>query len=380
MSRKEEQFEKTYLAALRLHLEAPARDGVAAAQALGRTAAATGIGALGMARSHARALRRLAPARYIGNDGGAILRKAEPFLLSALAPLEQSHRTIRRTDNHVRALEDSLRHSTAAQTATTLRLERESARRRRAEDSVAKGVRHYRQLLNRSERTQERLRCMTRRVLWAQEEERKEISRQLHDEIAQILTGINVQLAVLKQASLVSNRGLRQRIARTQRFVEKSVTVVHRFARELRPALLDDLGLIPALRSFLRSLPGRKNLRTRFTADAGVEVMDNAKRTVLYRVAQEALVNAARHAGAKLVTVQIRKRPHAVELMIHDNGRSFDVPRALDAHSGNHLGLLGMRERVDMVGGSLTIESAPGKGTRICAFVPLAKPRRTHSA
>lgn len=380
MSINEKQFEKAYLAALRLHLNKPASQGSAAAQTLGRSAVAAGIGSLGLARSHTRSLRRLAPARYVGNDGGAVLRKAESFLLSALAPLEQSPQSINRTDNHVRDLEHSLRHSQSAQTASTLRLERESARSRRAEESVAKGVRHYRLLLNRSERTQEQLRRMTRRVLWAQEEERKEISRQLHDEIAQILTGINVQLAVLKQASLVSNRGLRQRIARTQRFVDKSVTVVHRFARELRPALLDDLGLIPALRSFLRSLPGRKNMRTRFTADAGVEVMDNAKRTVLYRVAQEALTNVARHAGAKLVTVQIRKLPHAVELVVHDNGRSFDVQRALDANTGKHLGLLGMRERVDMVGGSLTIESTPGQGTRICAFVPLAKTSRPRTA
>ena len=108
--------------------------------------------------------------------------------------------------------------------------------------------------------------------------------------------------------------------------------------------------------------------------------MDNAKRTVLYRVAQEALTNVARHAGAKLVTVQIRKLPHAVELVVHDNGRSFDVQRALDANTGKHLGLLGMRERVDMVGGSLTIESTPGQGTRICAFVPLAKTSRPRTA
>ncbi|HLP00652.1 MAG TPA: sensor histidine kinase [Opitutaceae bacterium] len=231
----------------------------------------------------------------------------------------------------------------------------------------------------RSQVAQEQLRRMTRRVITAQEEERKLISRELHDEIAQILTGINVQLAILKQASTVNDRGLRQRIAHTQRFVEKSVTAVHRFARELRPAVLDDLGLVPALRALIRNQPEGRSLHIRFVSDPGIEVLDGAKRTVIYRVAQEALTNVARHAHATQATVQVKKSPLGIELEVRDNGRAFDVQRVLGSRNRKHLGLLGMRERVEMVGGVLTIESSPGKGTAICAHIPLKKTAKAAS-
>ena len=379
MSTKEAQFAGRYLAALRLHLQRPDRDGVSTALALGRSAVVAGCGARVVARAHGRALRQLAPSRYRGDDGGEILRHAEPFFLGTLAPIEKNQRAIRKSATQVRALEASLRRSASALATATHRLQIEAARSRRAEEKLAGNAQHYRLLLDRSGRLQDQLRHMARRVLSAQEQERKEISRELHDEIAQILAGINVQLAILKQASAVNNLGLRQRIALAQRYVQKSVKVVRRFARELRPALLDDLGLIPAVRSFMRTLPGRKHLRFRFTAEDAVEVLDIAKRTVLYRVAQEALLNVARHAGAKLASVELRKLPLAVQLEVHDDGRSFAVQRMMDSTTQKHLGLLGMRERVHMVGGTLTIESAPGKGTTVCAVVPLAQRRRTRS-
>jgi len=147
---------------------------------------------------------------------------------------------------------------------------------------------------------------------------------------------------------------------------------VHRFARQLRPPVLDDLGLIPAVHSQVKEFAQRTRIRTGFSAITAVERLTNEKRTVLYRVIQEALTNVAKHAQATLAKVRItRQLDGAIRLEIHDNGKSFQVQRVLLGKGRKRLGLLGMRERVEMVGGRFTVESAPGKGTTIRAQIPL---------
>jgi signal transduction histidine kinase len=172
-------------------------------------------------------------------------------------------------------------------------------------------------------------------------------------------------------------RQLKDKIARTQRLVESSVDAVHRFARELRPAVLDDLGLIPALHAYCNGLAARKKLKIQFTAFRGVEQLASEKRTVLFRVTQEALTNVARHARATRVRLTISKAPGRVRLEIVDNGKSFSVRKILRART-KRLGLVGMRERVEMVGGTLTVESTVGKGTTVCAEIPFTseKPKK----
>jgi signal transduction histidine kinase len=155
--------------------------------------------------------------------------------------------------------------------------------------------------------------------------------------------------------------------------VEKSLQIVHQFARELRPASLDDLGLIPALHTYIKDFPKRRGRRIQFAAFAGVEAMDNDKRTVLYRVAQEALTNVAKHAQASVVRVAIIKAPAGVCLEIADNGKAFNVDRVVSGQGGQRLGLIGMRERVEMVGGRFSVVSGPGKGTTIRAEIPFGK-------
>jgi PAS domain S-box-containing protein len=250
----------------------------------------------------------------------------------------------------------------------------EIARRRTVEASLKESERCQRELLAKSQELHAQLRRLTHRILLTQEEERKEISRQLHDEIAQILAGIKVQLTALSEIASARPRDLRRRIAKTRRLVGDSIDIVHRFARGLRPALLDDLGLVPALRSLVKELADRKGLRIRLTAFPGVEALDGVRRTVLYRVAQEALTNVARHAHARHAAVRLLKIPDAVRLEIHDDGKSFSAERALSAKRQGHLGLLGMRERVEMVGGRLSITSAPGEGTTVTAEIPLDFP------
>jgi signal transduction histidine kinase len=174
-------------------------------------------------------------------------------------------------------------------------------------------------------------------------------------------------------------KGISRKIARTQQLVEKSVDLVHQFARELRPTALDDLGLIPALHAFMKEFTKRTGIHIHFTTftSGRIKQLDNATRTVIYRVAQEALTNVARHAHASRVEARIQKLPRAVGLTIQDNGKSFQVARVLDAKKNKRLGLLGMRERVEMVGGSLRIESAPGKGTSIRAEIPFTNGSRS---
>ncbi len=240
--------------------------------------------------------------------------------------------------------------------------------------ATEKGRAQFKFLFEESEFMQKKLRHLARQLLSAQEDERRHISRELHDEVVQTLVGINVSLAGLGQAADCSPRALKAKITRTQRLVEKSVTAVHDFARELRPAALDDLGLIPALHAYTKQLAKNGNLKIHLTAFAGVEAVESEKRTVLYRVAQEALINVERHAKATEVEVRLTAIPGAVRLEIHDNGKSFQVLQALSPKTNQRLGLLGLRERVEMVGGTVHIESAPGHGTTVRAEIPF-RPR-----
>src|SRR5439155_9447615 len=131
-----------------------------------------------------------------------------------------------------------------------------------------------------------------------------------------------------------------QNITRTQQFVQQSVEIVHRFARELRPAVLDDLGLIPGLHTFMKGCREKTGIRVSLSAFAAVEQVNGDKRTVLYRVAQEALNNVARHAQASRAEVRIQKLDGAICMKIKDNGKGFQEESLLRAKKRKRLGLL----------------------------------------
>jgi len=236
--------------------------------------------------------------------------------------------------------------------------------------STRLGEEQNRVLLLESQEMQKKLRRLTHQILTAQEEERKKISRELHDEVVQTLVGINVELSALVHGNSPDIHRLKDKITGTQRLVEKSVDAVHRFARDLRPAVLDDLGLIPALHAFCVGLAERKKIKIKLTAFGGVEALESDKRTVLFRVAQEALNNVARHARATRVRLTISRVQTTIRLEIADNGKSFPVKKIFLAKNNKRLGLVGMKERVEMVGGNLTIVSVSGKGTTVCAEIP----------
>jgi PAS domain S-box-containing protein len=258
-------------------------------------------------------------------------------------------------------------------TASNKKLEAEIVRRRTTEVALAQSERHQFQLLKKSDRMQEQLRNLSHKILRAQEEERKRISRELHDIVAQTLVGIHLHLTALTEKGIRNPQNLQERVARTQELLEESVETMHRFARELRPKMLDDLGLIPALHAYLEEFTKRTGVLSRLTAFAATEKASLATRTVLYRVAQEALSNVANHAQASHVHVYIEKRTDSVQMSITDDGRSFDVAQALRPQGMGRLGLLGMRERLEMVGGSFDVKSTVGVGTVITAQIPLSK-------
>ena len=362
-----------YLALLRAHL---ARDGSAAANAartIGRRAVARGVAAVELAQIHEAALRKLARSRDFAAGRGTAIRRAAGFLTEALRPVEAERVEILQANRRlVRRMETLRRHATAMARARR-RLEREIRRRQAGEVRIVRAKTQYHALHLESQVMQGKLRNLARQIMSAQEEERRKISRELHDEVVQTLVGINVELTALGRSAAADVNTLKQRIARTRRLVENSVKAVHRFARELRPAVLDDIGLIPALHAFSKALADRRGLRIQITAVRSVEELSLAKRTVLFRVAQEALNNVVRHADASRVTLVVSEANGTLRLEIHDDGKSFQVGRTLVAKNFRRLGLVGMRERIEMIGGRFAVKSSPGAGTTVRADIPFAR-------
>jgi len=321
---------------------------------------ALGLEILNLAMIHEKALIAHAISMESTTARDRILRRAGKFFAEAIVPMEETHRTALESNAQMSKLNLALKRRAQQLSTSNRELKREIAKRRAVEESLRKSEQDSRRLLDQSRRMQEQMRLLSRRLLSVQEDERKRISRELHDVVAQMLTGINVQLATLKTEATADAQGLGRRISRTQRLVEKSVENVHRFAGELRPAVLDDLGLIPALHSHLKTFRKETGLRASLTAFAGVESLSGGKRTALYRVAQEALTNVARHARATRVEVSIHELPRAIRMQIKDDGTAFDVDGMWHAGESRHLGMLGMRERTEIVGGTFTVESALG--------------------
>ncbi len=370
MNPKRTALSARYLAALRAHLKRRPGTSGNDAKKLGHAALASGLATLDLARIHEHAVIALIASHDLGNRRNEARKQAGIFFTRALIPLEADRRATRETNRQLLQRNEILRKHTAALATANRQLEREVARRQSGELKIERAKERYLQLFLESKVTQNKLRRLTRQILTVQEEERSEISRELHDEVVQTLVGINVELSALGRGVPAGAKTLQRKISRTQRLVEHSVSAVHRFARELRPTVLDDLGLIPALHAYGQNLAARRKLRIQMTAFHGVEALSIAKRTVLFRVAQEALNNVARHAQASAVVVAIIQTPKGIQMEISDNGKSFRVRETLLAKSNKRLGLVGMRERIEMIGGSLAIDSAPGRGTTVRTEIP----------
>ncbi|AIJ12479.1 HAMP domain-containing sensor histidine kinase [Streptomyces violaceoruber] len=201
------------------------------------------------------------------------------------------------------------------------------------------------------------------RVLLAQEAERRRIAQELHDEVGQSMTAI---LLVLGRAADDAEEPLRDELHQAQEITRESLDEVRRLVRRLRPGVLDDLGLISALSSLTHDFATHTGLRVVRRFDADLPVLDHETELVLYRVAQESLTNAARHADAERLEVGLAHADAAVTLTVADDGRGIEA-----AHEG--AGIRGMRERALLIGAALDITSAPGAGTRIRLTAPLPR-------
>jgi len=370
MKRKTHILTLSYRVALRHYLKQEPNASLRPALKLGRRAVELGLDTLDLALIHEQALIVQTLPIHPSAIRDRIVRRAGIFFAEAILPMEETHRTALVTNVHLSRLNQSLSRRTLDLATSNRKLKKEIIKRKVMEETLRQSKQNTIQLLDQSQRLQEQLRHLSRRILSAQEEERKRVSRELHDVIVQVLTSINVRLALLKTEATGNTKGLAKNILRTQKLVEKSVGIVHQFAYDLRPAALDFLGLIPALHSFMKKFMKETGIRVSLSTFAEVDQLDSARRTVLFRVAQEALTNVARHAKASRVNVIIRKLPAAICMDISDNGTSFDVARILREGKIRRMGLLGMRERVEMVGGSFHIKSEPGQGTTIQAQIP----------
>jgi signal transduction histidine kinase len=217
----------------------------------------------------------------------------------------------------------------------------------------------------RKEREQLRTRLLEQ-VITAQEEERKRIARELHDETGQALTSLMVRLQTMNQQCPVPE--LKPQMEEVRRLIAQTLDDVHNLAVELRPSVLDDLGLEAALQRYIQDYRRRFQLDIDFVAVGLDERLPPAAETTLYRIVQEGLTNIARHAQARTASILLERRNGRVRVIIEDDGQGFALQQV--AGSGR-LGLYGMRERAELLDGTFTIESEPGQGTSIFVEVPL---------
>lgn len=207
-------------------------------------------------------------------------------------------------------------------------------------------------------------------IINAQEQERQRIARELHDETSQVLTSLLISLAVLEKS--IDSPEARERIADTRGLAHSTLRAIRTLSIDLRPSALDDLGLLPALRWYVKEYQKKCAIEVDFRSSGLKERLPAEMETALYRIVQECLTNTARHANAKKVSVALRESGEAVNATITDDGNGFDYD-ALLKNPGQErgLGLAGMQERAVLLGGTLNITTKPGKGTTVKVSIPL---------
>jgi signal transduction histidine kinase len=216
-----------------------------------------------------------------------------------------------------------------------------------------------------------RMQALSRRLVDVQESERRHIARELHDEAGQALASLRYGLRLLER-EIDSGESVSERIAELMEGTNAVIDGLHRLAADLRPASLDHLGLEAALRQYLRSSASKLGLEVRYKARGFTgKRLSTVVETALYRVVQEAMTNVVRHARATRVDVLVEHRGDRVMVMIEDDGVGFEPEQV---QRGDHFGLLGLQERAEALGGTLTIESAPGDGTTIVVEVASVDP------
>jgi signal transduction histidine kinase len=216
----------------------------------------------------------------------------------------------------------------------------------------------------------ERLEHLSQQLLQVQEAERRQIARELHDEIGQALTALKINMQALQR--VLSEEAMVRRVDESIAIIDQTLRQVRDLSLQLRPSLLDDLGLGSALRWYVTRLAERTGIEGKVTIENSESRYGPEIETTGFRVAQEALTNVVRHAQAKHIWVGLRHTLKELELVVRDDGRGFDVAATHErAVHGQSLGILGMQERILLAGGELEITSTPGQGTEVRARLPL---------
>jgi signal transduction histidine kinase len=217
----------------------------------------------------------------------------------------------------------------------------------------------------RAEKAEQELRHLSNQLVRVQEEERKTISRELHDEVGQLLTGLRMELGTLSHYR--PDEDFRQRLESIKRLAEEALRSVRNLALLVRPSMLDDLGLEPALQWQAKEFSRRCGIPVSVNIEGKLDHLPEALRLCLYRAIQEAMTNCGKHAEATRVTVVVKQDETRVLASVHDDGRGFDALRKTPG-----LGLLGMTERVRALHGRMSVSSEPGSGTLISLELPAA--------
>ncbi len=210
------------------------------------------------------------------------------------------------------------------------------------------------------------LQNLSARLVQAQEEERRSISRELHDEVGQALSGVRLELANLSQLIHTGSTASAAKADEIKQEVEAAIGVVRNMSLLLRPSMLDDLGLVPALEWQAREISKRSGVWVQVDAAGVSEELPEEHKTCVYRIVQEALHNCVQHAAARNVKITVEQEDAGLRLAIEDDGKGFQPARQ------KGMGLLGMQERVTHLGGAFAIESAPSHGTVLRVVLPLA--------
>jgi signal transduction histidine kinase len=207
------------------------------------------------------------------------------------------------------------------------------------------------------------------KIMSAQEEERRRVARELHDETAQSLTSVIVGLTVLERDE--GTPETIEKVGALRSMVANTLDEVHRLSRQLRPGSLDSLGLIPAVQQQIREFSVNYGIQVDFHVSGFNEQrLPSEVETCLYRIIQESLTNIAKHAQAGYLSVLLERKPSSVKAIVEDNGKGIDMDKVMSGGDMDRLGLFGMEERASLLGGTLSIESEPGAGTTVFVEIP----------
>ncbi len=217
-----------------------------------------------------------------------------------------------------------------------------------------------------AEEAREQMRRLSQQLVATQEEERRKLSRELHDHVGQVLTALRMELGRIERLRVPSNTRLAEAVVESRALVDDMVQTVRDLALGLRPSMLDDCGLQAALEWHARDFARRYALPVEVTIDGDFDQLQDQQRTCVYRVVQEALTNCAKHSGASRVDLRLRCRANVLELTIADDGRGFEA-----RGSASGLGLRGIEERVRDLGGTVRISGAAGSGTTLAVRLPV---------